>query len=1204
MSRESGFDPFRVALAGRNVVDASAGTGKTYAITTLVVRLLLERRLRVRDVLVVTFTEAATAELRDRVRRRLRDAWEAVVAAETGLPLTSELGRYVAERRSRPGLAETDRAWLELALEEIDEAPISTIHGFCQRVLSDAALESEVPFEAELIADGRPLRDEAVFDFHSRDLAALPLSQAKAVCDAVDLKFWQGLADKALCNPEARILPSRHDDREQALALALDRLRASWHRAEVQAALAQHPHFTKPPSPQWVPKWLTQIEDLLASPEPPTNLPNGVKQLCRTALANRSVEGRAPAHPAFEALDALAELEGPGSHMDPPAVLAAKRRFVQFLADELPRQKLAAGTMTFDDLLLRLRDALAGASAASLVAAVRRQFKAALIDEFQDTDPVQFAIFEAFFAEAPGPLFLIGDPKQAIYSFRGADVNAYLSAVRRAHTQHHTMAVNWRSDPRLINAVNALFAPRPEVPAPFFIDGISFSPVGPRPDARDVCEAGDRSGPLEVLLGEPSDMNEERIAALVAADICRLLNSGARIAGAPVRPADVAVLTRSNGQAVQVQQELRRLQIPAVLLGDKSVFDAPEATELPTVLAAIVEPTNAAALRRALATELIGLSAPELVALEDDAAGWATWSEQFRSWHEVWLSTGFVPMFRRWLAHEQVQPRLLRLPDGERRITNLLHLMELVHRAAEAHHLGPAGVLHWLSHAPTRADGGMAPEEAQIRLESDEAAVKLTTVHRAKGLEYPVVYCPFVWRDYLMLPSDRAVLRFHDEEGKTVLDLGSAQFPQHMHKARLEGLAENIRLLYVALTRARHRCTLVWGYGNNFKESALASLLFPLATRQADSDYWAPDPFGHLGKLGAEDLRPPLSAWSARCDGAVTVFPLAGDDVAPYRVHTTPKPLGPARKVEARIEDWRRTTSFSAMIAAAAHGTWVAGDEEGGRDRDEGSLDATRVGQGSAEVPLATFPRGAKAGNFFHALLETVDFAAEAEGHTAAVRTQLALHRFPAEPWGDSLPPVLADLMRTPLPLDEGHVHLCDVPPEERVSELEFALPLLPASQGLSGALAEAFACDAETEAERLYAARVGQLPLGTLRGFVKGFVDLVFSWQGRYYVADYKTNHLGPRFLHYGAEALGQAMVNGHYFLQSHLYALALNRHLARTAASYTYEAHFGGVLYLFLRGMSPRAPRGTGVHFHRPSLARMQALDAAFGGPRAVKT
>jgi exodeoxyribonuclease V beta subunit len=1195
----SPFNAFGIELAGRNVVDASAGTGKTYAITSLVTRLVVEKHLRIKDILVVTFTEAATSELRDRVRKRLRDAFLAFEAVLDGsATANSDMHVYATQRKST---AVADRQWLLLALEELDEAPISTIHGFCHRILQEAALASGVPFEAELLTDVRPLRDETIDDFHSSDLAQQPLKDVRELFGAESnpRELWQTLADKLLRSPDALVVPQDPFERQESWRKLCEALRGVWDRDAVSALVTAKYDRPSRVKVTDVARWICEIDELLDLQGPPTVGPKAFLHLSATAWKMKIPE--APGHPAFDVLeDMVALIAGKAG---PQSVVSAKLRFAKFFGARLAERKSAVGAITFEDLLLLLREALRGSSAKDLKDAVRNRFKAALIDEFQDTDPVQFEIFQKLFDNPDQPLFLIGDPKQAIYSFRGADVHAYMGAVKSPGGRHHSMGVNWRTDPRLIAAVNALFCPRTDLPFPFVLPAIDFAPVSARPNATDVfrTESDPTPPPMEVLLACEDDGTlynaGSRVAKLVAADIARLCNGMNFIGNKRVVPADIAVLTRSNKNAAKVQQALHELQIPAVLLGDKSVFNSEEATELLVVLAAVVEPTNAGLLRKALATSLLGLAAHQLVQLEDDAAEWSNWSNAFRQWNEIWLAQGFVQMFRCWLDHEKVSRRLLGFLDGERRVTNLLHLMELMHRAARDGHLGPAGLLHWLGQSCADAINGIASDESQIRLESDEAAVKITTVHKSKGLEYPIVYCSYLVSEGLVWGNDKKVVSFHDDDGLVKLDVGSSKLSAHVALTANEALAENVRLLYVAVTRAKHRCVLLWGQEKELKNTAFASLLFPLEGR-----VMPPRPgsiCGDLGDLSEAMMREPLEAWSARCAGAVSSRNVPSDySAAPYAKPSRTLSVMAARPVARPVSAWQRTTSFSAMTSGAEHGDSLFAADALARDRDQHLASPTSLAHPLQPVELNEFPKGATAGNFFHELLEVIDFQSDASDLVPAVIAQLQLFRYDEERWRHVVPRALQNILTTPLDDGRGPFSLRDISPTARISELEFALPLaaIPHAEPLQSKLADVFRVPLQDADDNRYAARVAQLPLGAINGFVKGFIDLVFEHDGRFFVLDYKTNHLGATWRNYERAAMEEAMVDGHYHLQSHLYSVAVSRHLARTVKGYEPSKHFGGVFYLFLRGMAGPKGTGTGVYFQRPSFERLQALDEIF--------
>ena len=829
------FDACKVPLTGTNLVEASAGTGKTYAITTVLVRLLLERELDIERILVVTFTEAATAELRDRVRKRLRAALRAFDAHARGeRDGDDELARLA--ERSRALAA--DRRRLEIALHDVDLASIFTIHGFCYRVLQDCAFESDVPFDAEILTDDHLLRDEIVGDFWARELCSLPAPVVgRLLHEGFDLKRCATLVSKALRHPDAPVLPEPTDPVDlpsmDEFTRAWDTARACWNEQEVFALLASGnlKYYRK----DWARGWCSAMSSYLQRPPDYPHLIKMHRKFCASSVRDAVKVGKPPEHPFFDACEPLKDVADRFDAWTANRIVSLHRDLVAWARTEMARRKEVAGVLSFDDLLQSLRSALQGPHGDALAASIRRRYAAALIDEFQDTDPVQYDIFGQVFDAEGSTLFTIGDPKQAIYSFRGADVFAYLQAVANTPADRRfTMGVNWRSDPGLLDAIHQLYA---RLANPFLIPEIGFTPVEPRPDAGERLAVPELSNaaPFEIVFVRRADHEKSLETSwvhrhypdMVAAEISKLLASGATIEGEELVPSQIAVLTRMNVQAFAIQEALRRLRIPSVVLGDESVFESREAEELQRVLGSVVEPNQGNALRAALATELLGVTANELARMEEDEAAWEDWVLSFREWNRLWATKGFVQMFRALMVHRDVQRRLLSLTDGERRMTNVLHLMELLHTAARTRHLGPAGLLHWLAEQRTHAR--LCPESAQVRLESDDRAVRITTVHRSKGLEYGVVFCPYLWDGMLLHREDKPVLSFHDEGrgNGLMLEVSPGEKSPSYARAEWEKLAENLRLLYVALTRAKHRCTIFWGARYEFEKSALGYLLHP-----------------------------------------------------------------------------------------------------------------------------------------------------------------------------------------------------------------------------------------------------------------------------------------------------------------------------------------------------------------------------------------
>lgn len=1084
------FDLLHTPLRGRNLIEASAGTGKTFTIAGLFVRLLLEGPdpetppPGVNRLLVVTFTEAATRELRDRIRRRIRDALDAFGAGESADPFLHGLLERQPDRE-RAG------ALLFAALSSFDEAPVFTIHGFCQRMLQDNPFESGSLFDTRLVTDQQAIYREIAEDFWRRTFFSAPGSLVRA-----------------------------------ALAAGMG--------PELLAELARGRH----PGP-----FLSVIPEA-TGPDPDD-----------------------PREPAEEECDAL--------------LLGIKRDFFGYLAEELPRRKRRENVRFFDDLLLDLHAALAGERGTSLADAIRSRFSAALIDEFQDTDPVQYAIFDRLFPTGGNPLFLIGDPKQAIYSFRGADVFAYLAAAGEAGSRY-TLEENWRSEPALIRAVNTLFA-RHE--APFSLDEIRFHPVAPAPKERRALLTIDGTpdpSPFRILFaarttaGKPIDKQEawEMIPAAIAAEIARLLRDGAEgrllIDGRGVRPGDVAVLVRKNRQARMMQRALGELGIPCVLCRAGNLFDATEAGQLLLILEAVARPGNEALVKAALVTEILGRDGNALAELLADEASWERVLEDFRRYRELWDERGFMAMAARLLAEQGVRSRLLSLRGGERKLTNLLHCLETVHQAEAARRLGIDGLLDWLTE---RLVEKPKREEHEIRLDTDRNAVQLVTVHRSKGLEFPVVFSPFCWESG---GGKRKYVLFHDPDKRVVLDLGSPEFEHHRKTAEAEQLAEELRLLYVALTRAEHRAYLVWGAFKDAGESPLHYLLHPgrkAAKRQlAASD---PELLEDLGRIAAE------------ADGTIVVLPLPEPEPLRYAPGRTETGALAARPFSGSIDAGWRVASFTSFISGSRHGAELQ-DRDSLAEAPGAAGDASFESPGEGRSAIMDFPAGVKAGVLIHDILERLDFSStDVAARRLLIGNSLERHGFDAE-WSDPLLTMTDRILRLPLPGAEAPFTLASLAPGDRISELEFFFPLrFVSAPRLREVLARHGGPDSPADLRELCA----RLEFTPVRGMVRGFIDLVFRQGGRYYIVDWKSNRLGTHGENYGAEGMKREMERRLYPLQYLLYTVALVRHLSLRVTEFRYHDHFGGVFYLFLRGIEPERPE-RGVFHDLPSAACIAEL------------
>ncbi|MBW2388319.1 MAG: UvrD-helicase domain-containing protein [Deltaproteobacteria bacterium] len=940
-------------------------------------------------------------------------------------------------------------------------------------------------------------------------------------------------------------------------------------------------------------------------------------------LANKTNKGKAtPEHPFFDTCGKLRGAYDELCEYLSRRRIEFERELIRTVASQSRARKELKGQQSYDDLLWQVARALEPPGGRLLAARLRRQYHAALVDEFQDTDRLQYQILRNIWHRdaaipddddpSPPALFLIGDPKQAIYAFRGADVYAYLMAKEDAGERCFTLDTNWRSDPSMIEGVNCLFK---RSDSPFRLEGIPFEEIEPRPGARDRLERSAQSpekcAALDILFmsrSEDKPMTKvwgiQEIPWRVAADVAELIRGAARIEGRPVRPDDVAILCKTNRQTEVICRELRRIGIPAAILGSASVFDAPEAGEIERLLDAAAEPGSAGRIRAALATGIFGLTGEELENLASDEEAWEERLLQFRRWHEDWRERGFIHMFHQLFREARVHVRLLGLEDGERRLTNFLHLAELLERAVLADHLGPSGLVEWLSRM--RADRSLRDnsigDAGELRLESDDDAVKVVTIHKSKGLEYPIVYCPFLWEGSELHADEKKRVRFHDasRENRFVLDLGSDQIADHLELASEESRAEAVRLLYVAVTRAKHRCSIVWG---NFKKaglSPLASLLHP----SIESGSSAEAKSKQFGKLEDHEMRSEIAELVEVSGESIAVRELGAQPAVREKRVVAPRSLA-RTPVKRRISTTWRQSSFSALTASD-HGDLHSLP----RTREEG-LDYDAVARVPAlgqraeiesEVQLNSFPAGAAAGTLLHSILEHLDFERPArEQSRELVGETLEAHGFEAN-WRDPLCSALDRIVETRW--DEPGPRLADLPRRKRLDELEFLLPVASRAGDRSSAcamtvadLSEVFERHARSEFQREYAKRLSQLRFEPLAGYLKGYVDLVFEWNGRFYLVDYKSNHLGPSPANYDTAGLEVPMSEHHYVLQYHLYTVALDRYLSLRLKGYDYERHFGGVYYLFLRGMDPDHPTGRGIYHDRPTRECIEELAAALG-------
>ncbi len=1203
-SEPSTFNPNDVPLSGWNLVEASAGTGKTYALAGLYVRLLVEKGLSTKEILVVTFTKAATSELKGRIRTRIKDALQAFTHGQaTDAFLSGLLLRVENHERARRLLTD--------ALRSFDESAIYTIHGFCLRALQNHAFESGSLFDTELVEDEAQMVKEMIHDFWRINFYAGSGHFWSCIKDWVEPEELFKLVRICGRNPFLRVQKGDRVDEEgtpgtaeESCFTAFSEAASAWSssRLEVEAILSQDSGLSRS---VYTLKALDRVMhelDTYFSSGYLLPAPNGLDYFCfdppvkATALKKGT---RPPDHPFFRQCQLLRRQLAEMRSCYEQQLAEVREKLIEYVKQESVERKLKRNVRTYDDLLLDLHGALEGAGGGELTTSLRKQYKAALIDEFQDTDPVQYAIFKRIYGYQDATLFLIGDPKQAIFGFRGADLFAYIKAAGNVG-ERFTLVTNWRSTEALIRAVNAIF----EKPgSPFLLEAVQYLPVKESGAESIELQIDGRIDPSPFKLwflargsdGAPiaKGAAREALYRAVSSEIGRLLELGlesrALLGVRPVALGDMAVIVRTNREAHEMQSALRQVNIPAVVYTGESVFASDEALELEQILAAVGEPADEGKVKVALITKMLGVSGDELAIMTSDEVRWDAWLARFDEYRTEWIRSGFISMARTLVAREQVKRRLASFPDGERRLTNLLHLLELLHRASAEEKLGMDGLLKWLGEKRQIIINGSSyipPEEHQVRLETDETAVKVVTVHKSKGLEYPIVFCPFLWSDYR---QPQPVLTYHDREAENQSVVNVSMTPDEPTRqcAEAEQLAENIRLTYVALTRAKCRCYLAWGSIKHAETSALAYLFHGGNLERCDRAGLE----AHMRSISDESLRTDLEAIVRESKGAIEVLPLPEESAAHHSTAQPAHKIPPLKPYTGRIElDWH-ITSFSSLTSGKDELADLP-------DRDTDLLDefapddaAVEQRESPENLSIFTLPGGTTAGSCLHDILEHVDFADFDSDETRTLVAGILSRYGIASEWLDTVCLLVRNVLTTPL--DKGSFFsLCALRRDDRLHEMGFHLPLsliTPRGLGSLFGLPDGIG-------KSSIGSFIKKLGFKPVKGMLKGYIDLIFRRDNRFYIVDWKSNYLGANMADYSAERLPVIMEREFYTLQYHLYAVALHRYLALRLPDYHYDLHFGGIYYLFLRGMNPAS--GHGILFNRPSSELINSLTEYLAG------
>lgn len=1205
----------RFPLRGSHLIEASAGTGKTWTIAALYVRLVLGhgqddtrpvRPLMPPDILVMTFTRAATRELSDRIRKRLNEAAQVFRGTlKTQETFLLDLLADYPEGAPREQAAHR----LALAAQTMDEAAVYTIDAWCQRMLREHAFDSGNLFEETLVADEGALRLEAVQDYWRQQLYPLDtetLVLVRSIWRDVDAleEDVRALMDKDFpemgsgslgevivpIQKQLELLKSGWSERAERLRGWLEEQMAA-HKSDWNGTKLRPSYFNA---------WLDGLRDWAHGAGDGKALQKAMKETGFRRLTRAGLlECRKDSAPPIELPEECLEYENLLADLAqvPDVSHAARLHARSAVSARLRELKRRTAQFGFADMQQRLDSALSRLeSGERLAQRLRTQFPVALIDEFQDTSPLQLQLFDAIYHirdnRQDTALLLIGDPKQSIYAFRGADIHSYLKARRATEGRHHVLGTNFRSTQAVVDAVNGFFKLGEALPGGAFDyrtsqeDPVPFEPVtanglgqvlqttqGPMPALTWVHDGTLRN--QRQAMKHLAGLCAEHVVACLSGLQTRYVELGQP--EKPLQPKDIAVLVRTGAEADAVRRALRERGVASVYLSDRdSVFASDEAADLCLWLQGVASPQDLRAVRAALGTGTVGLSLVELQALSEDDVLLDERVQQLRELRQVWQAQGVLAMLRQSLHRLQLHQRWRAQADGERRLTNVLHLAELLQNASQTLD-GEQALIRWLAQAVHEAGQGQDADEQIVRLESDEALVQVITIHKSKGLEYAVVCVPFAHALRQVERKNTRLVQRETAEGQRVWSL--AFDDADVQRADRDRLREDLRLCYVALTRARHALWLGWSpirIGNS-KEcknhlSAAGHLLAGAKEHEAES--WpqvvqqalaACGPAGQV-KIHMAPERAPLTVW-----------------------HNPPSVAQPqAAKVFGATFDRSWTiASFSRLARDLKH------DALGGQDLPL----ALQLPQPADDEPVVSesvpatpsrqaqawhrFARGPSAGNFLHDQLEwlAADGFALEPGSSQARRLQRACERAGYEAQADDVQAWLMRVVRQPL-----------AGPNVSLQSLQGVLPemefWLPAHR------LDAPAIDQACRERLLPGVPRPSLPQSQLHGMLMGFADLVFEHEGRYWVLDYKSNHLGADDAAYTPEALQAAMATHRYDVQAALYMLALHRLLrARLGQGYVPEQHLGGAVYLFLRGVD--GPAG-GCCTLPTSIPLLQTLDA----------
>lgn len=1167
----------------RILIEASAGTGKTYTLTALYIRLLIEKKLEVDHILVMTFTKKATSELKERIFKRLKECLRSLeTEAESNDPFVKEFVERVDQR-------EDVIQRLKTALQNFDDSQVFTIHGFCQKILKEEALLAGTPFDFEVVQQDEILT-LAVEDFWRNFMNRYSDSEAgkyyisKLLDIANSPTEFRDQLSNIFSKPYAKLEGEGINDPVGYLKYLL-KIRSEivelWEagKAKIKEEFlnCDLKYYTENNVNSRIREMQKFVDDESFSIDTFDQFKFFTNGYIQDPENLKSGKNKVPNHQFFEICDEYFELI--------QEIEKVKTTLIQEAVEEISkiREKLSinSNTTTYDDLLNNVKQSLMDSSALS--EAIQKKYPAALVDEFQDTDPIQYSILNSIYSaqRTNSSLVMIGDPKQAIYAFRGADVYTYLKAGNESGVGKYTLHKNFRSTPIFNKAVNTLFGISDR---PFIEEDIGYRDVdsGQPELENEFLINGNRESGIRLITKAGIDSNKndanQFVFSQTVSEISSLIQKAEEgdvlIKNRKLEAGDIAVLVSSHRQAEEIKRRLKEVGIDSVTYSREKVFESAEARRLEILLSAILEPYNRIAVNNALVSGFWGQDLNEIYKFALEGNRRQALIDELQELDEIWSRDGFYPMFRKLLfSHERIA-KLAQFSGSERILTNLYQLADICTRAEKEGKLDPYALHSWFVDEMVDPD---KDDEKTLLLESDQNLVKISTIHNAKGLEFPVVFCPTLWD--VRSGNNKPLLIEYHEKGDPVIRFDQ-QPGEEKDKAEflsnLENTAEEVRKYYVAVTRAKYLCVIPWANHDASLRSGLgSSLLGPelvediirnsskLKSGEKFTDQTILELFRRLQQQSGGSIQLHIKQEEGKGIGSSQWKFDTSEELQVSRYSGRPV-----------LDVQRRVESFSSLAHQHA--------EPGTPDYDqvmESYLSAiNQEREENRELNIFIFPRGATAGTAIHKLFEDKNFrfdVALKDNHEPII--EKILEQYQIDPKWKS---VTQDMIRNVVSAEIPGLTLSEVKETEELREMEFHFKARQTSlENILGIIRSEGGQREDSD--------------HNLESFLTGFIDLIVRQNGKYYIVDYKSNYLGESLADYSRDHLEEEIHNASYDLQYHLYTVALVKHLKSRMREFNYEKDFGGVAYLFVRGM--RKGERNGVWFHKPEEAVIRSLTNA---------